>query len=106
MGHTARVGGEQPAESLQALGDRVYAIHIKDAILDASHPDAMKDGWRYVSPGEGELPLAEAVGLLKERGFDGWAVFEHEKRWHGELPEPEEAFPKYVAWMQAQDNRR
>ena len=101
MGHTSRVGGEAPAETLKALGDRVYYLHVKDAVYDTSHPQAMKDGWRYVAPGAGQLPLAEAIGLLRQEGYDGWVMFEHEKRWHAELPEPEEIFPVFVAWFRA-----
>jgi len=26
-------------------------------------------------------------------------MFEHEKRWHPELEEPEEIFPRFVAWV-------
>ena len=101
MGHTARVGGEAPAETLSALGDRVYYLHVKDAVYDTSHPEAMKDGWRYVQPGTGQLPLAQAVGLLKEKGYEDWVMFEHEKRWHPELPEPEVIFPQYVSWFKS-----
>lgn len=99
MGHTARVGGEDPADTLSALGDRVYYTHVKDAVYDTTHPQAMKDGWRYVHPGQGQLPLARAIGLLRETGYDGWVMFEHEKRWHPELPEPEEIFPAFIAWF-------
>lgn len=101
MGHTARVGGEAPADTLAALGDRVYYTHVKDAIYDTSHSEAMQDGWRYVSPGTGQLPLAEAIALLKDKGYDGWVMFEHEKRWHMELPEPEVIFPEFVAWFRS-----
>jgi sugar phosphate isomerase/epimerase len=101
MGHTTRVGGEAPAETLAALGNRVYYTHIKDAIYDTAHPEAMKDGWRYVSPGQGQLPLSEAIALLKSNGYDGWVMFEHEKRWHMELPEPEEIFPEFVSWFKS-----
>ena len=99
MGHTARVGGEAPGETLEALGDRVYYTHVKDAVYDTDHPKAMEDGWRYVTPGMGQLPLAEAVELLKEKGYDGWIMFEHEKRWHPELAEPEDIFPEFVSWF-------
>ena len=44
MGHTTRVGGESPAESLAALGDRVSYLHVKDAVLEPGHPQSMKDG--------------------------------------------------------------
>jgi len=101
VGHTSRVGDEAPEASLEALGDRVYGVHVKDAVYDTEHPQAMKDGWRYVTPGEGQLPLAEGIGLLGERGFDGWVIFEHEKRWHAELPEPKVIFPKFVAWFRS-----
>ena len=99
MGHTWRVGGEKPAESLAALGSRVGYAHVKDAVYDPGFPLAMKDGWHYVPPGTGELPLEESLSLLFAAGYDGWLLFEHEKRWHPELPEPEEIFPKFVHWV-------
>ena len=99
MGHTSRVGGEDPADSLAALGDRVYYLHVKDAINDASHERAMNDGWRYVPPGTGQLPIGRALELLQARGYDGYVMFEHEKRWHGELEEPEEIFPLFLEWF-------
>ena len=101
IGHTPRVSKEAPAETLRVLGDRIHYLHIKDAVYDTSHPQTMKDGWRYVLPGTGQLPLVEALGLLRERGYDGWLIFEHEKRWHPELPEPEEAFPKFATWIRS-----
>ena len=99
MGHTARVGGETSQESYAAIGPRVGYTHVKDAVYEPDHPQAMKDGWRYVLPGQGQLPLAEAIGILKENGYDGWILFEHEKRWHPELQEPEVAFPAFVEWV-------
>ena len=99
MGHTYRVGGETPEQTFEAIGDRVGYTHIKDAIFDPTHEQAMEDGWRYVFPGEGQLPLAESIRLLKAHGYDGWLQFEHEKRWHPNLPEPEVAFPAFVRWV-------
>jgi sugar phosphate isomerase/epimerase len=98
MGHTARVGGETPAETYAAVGPRTFYTHVKDAVFDETHARAMKDGWRYVPPGTGQLPLAEAIALLKENNYDGWIMFEHEKRWHDELEEPEVIFPQFVGW--------
>ena len=99
MGHTARVGQETPETSIAALADRIYCLHVKDAIYDTAHPHAMSDGWRYVAPGTGQLPLAEAISLLEAQAYDGWLLFEHEKRWHPTLPEPEDIMPKYVSWF-------
>ena len=98
MGHTARVGGETPAETYAAVGARTFYTHVKDAVHDVDHPQAMRDGWRYVAPGTGQLPLADAITLLKENSYDGWIMFEHEKRWHPELEEPEIIFPQFVGW--------
>ncbi len=99
MGHTARVGGERPQQTFDAIGPRIGYTHVKDAVHQPDHANAMKDGWRYVLPGQGELPLAEAIGVLRANGYDGWITFEHEKRWHPTLPEPEEALPAFVSWV-------
>ena len=101
IGHTPRVGGETPQETYATIGPRVGYTHIKDAVYDPGHKLAMSDGWRYVVPGTGQLPLAEVIGLLKAHGYDGWLQFEHEKRWHPELPEPEDILPAYVTWIRA-----
>jgi sugar phosphate isomerase/epimerase len=99
MGHTPRVGGEAPTESYAAIGSRVGYTHVKDASYDPKHPQAMSDGWRYVPPGTGQLPIAEAITILKQHGYDGWLMFEHEKRWHPELPEPDDVLPIFVKWV-------
>ncbi len=99
LGHTARVGGETPEQTWAAIGPRVGYTHVKDAIYDTSHPQAMDDGWRYVLPGTGQLPLVEAIGLLRQNGYDGWLMYELEKLWHPNLEEPEVAFPAFVQWI-------
>ncbi len=107
MGHTYRVGGETPEQTFAAIGPRVGYVHVKDATFDPAHPQAMREtfeggvtvGWRYVLPGTGQLPLAQSIGLLKSAGYNGWLLFEHEKRWHPELAEPEEIFPAFIQWV-------
>lgn len=99
IGHTTRVGGETPEQSCAAFGDRIGYIHLKDAVHDPSHPQVMTDGWRYVLPGTGQLPLAEAIHTLRQHDYDGWALYEHEKRWHPNLDEPEIAFPAFIRWI-------
>ena len=106
MGHTFRAGGETPAETYASIGPRVGYAHVKDAVFDPNHPQAMREkfadgevfGWRYVLPGTGDLPLAESIALLKTNGYDGWLLCEHEKRWHPDLMEPEVIFPAFVKW--------
>jgi sugar phosphate isomerase/epimerase len=99
VGNTLFVAGEEPAETFAVLGARIRYIHIKDALYAPEHELAMGSGWRYVAPGKGQLPIAEAVAVLKRNGYEDWVTFEHEKRWHPELPEPEEVFPEFVNWI-------
>jgi sugar phosphate isomerase/epimerase len=98
IAHTPCCAGETPSQAMKAFGSRVAYTHIKDA---ARVKKAGKAGpaWRYdVAPGAGDVPLAEAIGLLKKAGYNGWLVFEHEKRWIAELAEPEAIFPGYATW--------
>lgn len=99
IGHTPRIGGETPQETYAQIGSRIGYIHVKDALYDPSHPLAMQDGWAYTLPGKGQLPLAEIISLLRQNGYDGWLQYEHEKRWHSNLPEAEIAFPAYANWV-------
>ena len=98
LGHTRRIGDETAEQTYRSLGKRVRYVHIKDAMRAEGHPLVMKDGWRYVPPGQGELELDLGIGVLKRNGYDGWVMFEHEKRWHPELEEPEVAMPAFVKW--------
>lgn len=99
MGHTPRVGGEMPEETYQILGPRIGYTHIKDAVYEPGGPCSMEDGWRYVIPGTGQVPIARAILTLKEHGYTGWLQFEHEKRWHPKLQEPEVIFPEFSRWV-------
>ena len=101
LGNAMEAGSESPQEVLSILQGRVGYTHVKDVVHDPHHPQAMENGWRYVSPGMGQLPLAESIRLLQGAGYDGWLVFEHEKRWIPGLPEPEEAFPAFVSWARS-----
>lgn len=101
VGHTTRIGTESPVVTFDALGSFIPCVHLKDAIHDESHEFAMKDGWRYVLPGTGQLPLEQAVSALQTSGYDGWYVFEHEKRWHADLEEADVALPAYVKWLRS-----
>lgn len=101
IGHTTRVSEESPGETYDLIGSEIEYVHLKDAVYDNDHPEAMEDGWRYVLPGHGELPLVEGLRVLQAEGYDGWIMFEHEKRWHPELAEPEEAYPRFLEWFQS-----
>ncbi|MEI8194848.1 MAG: sugar phosphate isomerase/epimerase family protein [Phycisphaerae bacterium] len=99
LGHTYRIGKETPDQTWAAINNRILYADVKDASFHKTHPQAMSDGWRYVLPGTGQLPLAQSIKLLKSHGYQGWLLCEHEKRWHTSLPEPELIFPYFIKWI-------
>jgi len=91
MYHTARMG-ETPAEALNLIGDRLVNVHLKDARRKG-------DNWELLLLGDGEIPVRDALRLLKQRGYDDFISVEWEKKWHPELAEPEVAFPHHIALL-------
>ena len=97
--HTWRLGGESPAESWSRLSAWIRHVHIKDSIdkPSARHP------YTYVLPGDGQAPLGEIVGLLRENSFSGAVSMEWEKLWHPYLPPLRSALErmKELSWYSA-----
>ena len=83
--------GESCATVWHNLAGRLMHTHVKDA---RRRPDGE---WDLVLLEDGEVPVREAVGMLKAGGWDGYLVVEWEKKWHAEIPEPEVAFPQHIA---------
>jgi sugar phosphate isomerase/epimerase len=77
----------------EGLRGTVLYCHIKDTVKG---PDGKP---KYVPVGTGEIEIRRAVELLLGDGQDLYLSFEHEKKWHKELPEPEQAFPHYIRYM-------
>jgi fatty-acyl-CoA synthase len=77
---------------LSALGDRVLNVHLKDGRKGA-------DGWQLLMLGEGEIPVRDALRLLRAQGYDDFISVEWEKKWHPELAEPEVAYPRHIALL-------
>ena len=74
--------GESPKETLDYLGDKIAHVHIKDG---KKHEDPDMIDYVYTVLGEGELPIREIVGLLKDFGFDGYLSLEWENEWREEI---------------------
>lgn len=98
IAHSPRFAGESVDTAFGVFGAKVRYTHLKDCRHEPDHPQASIDGWRYVTPGTGDIQLRRAVQLLRRSGYTGYLVFEHEKRWHAELPEPEQILPAFVQW--------
>ncbi len=91
--HSVRAG-ETPEQSVNFLGKRIVATHLKDSVrVDGSV--------RYVPIGQGDVPLVDAIKALRRIGYQGFLTFEWEKRWHPTLEEPEVVLPHFVVTVQA-----
>jgi sugar phosphate isomerase/epimerase len=73
--------GVDPVEFLRAFPDRIYHVHIKDAIVSlngrsgilGSHLDFgdPRRGWDFRSPGRGGVNFEEVIRALNQIGYDG-----------------------------------
>jgi sugar phosphate isomerase/epimerase len=73
--------GVDPVEFIRAFHDRIYHVHIKDAIVTldgksgilASHLNFgdPRRGWDFRSPGRGGVDFEEIIRALNQAGYDG-----------------------------------
>jgi len=80
--HTWRYAGEHPADTWRRIGQFVRHVHIKDSV---DKPDERLP-YSYVLCGEGQMPLAETVQVLRAGRFAGCVSLEWEKLWHPHMP--------------------
>lgn len=88
--HPYRIHGETPAQAFAVIGAHVHHVHVKDS------KDLGGGKHRYCLLGEGDVPIAQCLNLLKTAGYDGWIALEWEKTWHPEIEEPEVVFPQFI----------
>jgi sugar phosphate isomerase/epimerase len=70
-----------PVMFLEEFGDRIYHVHVKDAIrrLDGRHSilgshlgfGDRRRGWEFVSPGRGGIDFEQICRSLNQIGYDG-----------------------------------
>ncbi|HOK05160.1 MAG TPA: sugar phosphate isomerase/epimerase family protein [Victivallales bacterium] len=92
--HPYRFCSESPAETWNKIGKYVKYTHWKDSKKIKSTDG--KDSFKLCLCGEGDIPFAEILTVLKLGGYDGYLTFEWEKQWHPEIEEPEIALPTFV----------
>jgi sugar phosphate isomerase/epimerase len=91
--HPFRMEGESIRQSWDNIGPYVVHTHFKDSrAVDSG-------GHELTLMGEGDVPVREALAVLKKSGYRGYLSLEWEKRWHPELPDATVAFPQYAARM-------
>lgn len=86
------VAKEAPSEVYPKIKKWIHHTHIKDAKLVDGKP-------QYTYLGQGEVPIFEAIDLLRKDGYKGYFSFEWEKLWHPELGDPALAFADYATVM-------
>jgi fatty-acyl-CoA synthase len=89
--------GESASEVVELLGSRIAHVHVKDAVRG----DPEGTAWQLVLLGEGEVPVAEQLRVLQQRGYEGYVSVEWEKKWHPEIPEPEVALPQHIELLRS-----
>ena len=89
---------EPPAEVYSKLKPYIRHTHIKDATLDGNKIN-------YALVGKGQVPVFEAINILRKDGYKGYYSFEWEKLWHPELMEPDIAFADYAKVMREHFNK-
>ena len=90
--HPYRFVGEKPQTTFDNLKPWLCHTHFKDSIRTG-------DGYRYVMPGFGDVPLAETVRVLTAGQYDGYYSLEWVKRWDTTLEEPGIVFAHYANFM-------
>lgn len=86
------ITGEAPQDVYPKLKPYLHHTHIKDAKKENGEV-------HYKLLGEGEVPIFEAIDLLRKNDYKGYYSFEWEKLWHPEIVEPEIALADYPEKM-------
>ena len=84
--------GETPQQGASRMQNEIAHVHVKDV-------REFGEKWLPVLNGEGTFPLEEMRLALRSIGYDGYASFEWEKKWHPQIPPPEVALPHFAAWF-------
>ena len=91
--HPWRITGESPQQTWKTIGHHVRYVHLKDAKGNPGGPQQL------CLTGEGNVPVKEALEVLKSHNYDGWLTLEWEKRWHPELASADEALPAHIKYV-------
>jgi sugar phosphate isomerase/epimerase len=90
--HPYRFMKETVEKTYQALKEYIMFVHIKDSKIE--------DGKvKYKMMGYGDIPVREALQLLKKNGYQGYVSLEWVKRWYMDLEEPGVVFSHYINYV-------
>jgi len=92
--HPYRFMGETVKKTYDALKEYIMFVHVKDSKIE--------DGKiKYKMLGYGDVPVSEALQLLKKNGYQGYVSLEWVKRWYKDLEEPGIVFSHYINYAKS-----
>jgi len=90
--HPYRFFNEPAHETFNNIGEFVKYVHVKDSV--------MKDGEvLYKMIGQGDVPIADSIRLLKENNYNSFITLEWVKRWCPELEDAGIVFSHFINYM-------
>ncbi|WMJ22300.1 sugar phosphate isomerase/epimerase family protein [Paludicola sp. MB14-C6] len=90
--HPYRYFNESVYDTYRKLGKAIQYVHVKDSIKP-------NDNITYRMMGYGDLPIYDAIKLLKENKYDSYISLEWVKRWNPDLEEPGIVFAHFKSYM-------
>lgn len=87
--HPYRFMNEDVEETYSRLKALIRYVHVKDSIT-------VKGKIRYCLLGQGDVPVGEAITMLKDDGYTGYISLEWVRRWYYDLEEPGIVFPHFI----------
>lgn len=92
--HPFRYFGEPVVKTWSALKDFIKFVHIKDSVVESGKI-------RYKMMGHGDIPVREALLLMKDEGYQGFVSLEWVKRWSMDLEEPGVVFSHFANYVKS-----
>lgn len=90
--HPFRFFGESAATTYANIGSYVKYVHVKDSVLQ-------DDRTVYRMMGYGDVPIYDALKLLKSGGYDSYVSLEWVKRWNPDLEEAGIVFAHFMSYI-------
>lgn len=90
--HTHRFFSEAITHTYNMLNKYIEYIHIKDSVMTNGEV-------KYKMMGYGDVPVKDALMLLKNNGYRGYVSLEWVKRWCMDLEEPAIVFSHFINYV-------
>ena len=90
--HPYRYFNEDVKTTFNNLSKYIKYIHIKDSI-------GLPDYVEYKMLGYGDVPVLDAILLLKDNNFDSYVCLEWVKRWNPNMEDAGIVFPQFIYFL-------